>query len=108
MKQADKGIEESPLIREVVDKHYKDMEKMAISTTDDEPKGVFIGHDAPETAKDRIIEALETQERKGLEKYGKTVDDATLPIVGWTQHLREELVDALFYLDRIEQKIKGL
>lgn len=71
-------------------------------------KHSYIGHDVPETAKDRIIEALEIQEKKGVKKYGKTVDDATLPIVEWTQHLREELIDALFYLDRIEQKIKGL
>ena len=103
---ADRRIGEDPLLYEVLDKHHKDMEKKP--TTDSEPKGVFMGHDAPETAKDRIIEALYTQEKKGVEKYGKTVDDATLPILEWTQHLREELIDALFYLDRIEQKIKGL
>lgn len=70
--------------------------------------------DKPSTT-ERIIAELRDRHEKGLAKYGVTVDRADLTHMQWGQHLKEELMDATLYVQRLmdtmnkqESRIKAL
>jgi hypothetical protein len=44
--------------------------------------------------------------KKGKLKYGTDLDRTDLEILDWIQHFREELMDGLLYITRIEQDLK--
>lgn len=55
-----------------------------------------------------VIKQFEDRMEKGYKKYGvTTADDTTTGLVGWLQHLQEELMDAIVYIERTKQELKG-
>ena len=38
----------------------------------------------------------------GFEKYGVTLDDDNAPLVAWMNHLQEELMDAVNYIEKLK------
>lgn len=48
-----------------------------------------------------FAEFIEREER-GFKKYGTTMDRKDLSLNEWIQHLKEELMDALLYLEKIQ------
>ena len=61
-----------------------------------------------ELINDPIVEAVIHQFRKrsqeGIIKYGCTMARQDIDFVGWIQHMKEELMDAVVYLERIRQE----
>jgi hypothetical protein len=53
-----------------------------------------------------FAEFIEREER-GVKKYGTTMDRNDLSLDEWIQHLKEELMDAICYLSKIEETIKS-
>lgn len=57
---------------------------------------------------DPIVEMLRTElldrSRKGIAKYGVTLERGDLDVYQWLQHLKEELLDAALYVTRIQQE----
>lgn len=51
----------------------------------------------------QVIEDMRQRESKGLETYGTTMDRKDLTTSQWITHLREELMDAILYLKKLEQ-----
>jgi hypothetical protein len=51
-----------------------------------------------------VIDQFRTRAEQGKAKYGTTMDRNDLTPMEWIQHLQEELMDAVVYL----QKIKNL
>ena len=49
---------------------------------------------------------LENQTRKGVEKYGSTVQPDRLSIVEWINHASEETADKLVYLQCLKAKLQ--
>ena len=43
---------------------------------------------------------------KGFIKYGTTTEREDIDLLGWLQHLQEELMDATIYIERVKQEIK--
>lgn len=54
---------------------------------------------------ERLVDQIRERHQAGLKKYGVTVDRNDLEPMQWVQHFREELLDALAYLQRIEDKL---
>ena len=54
---------------------------------------------------ERLVDQIRARHHAGLKKYGVTVDREDLTTSQWIQHMREELLDALAYLQRIEDRI---
>lgn len=54
-----------------------------------------------------IVEGFISRSNKGLETYGTTLDRDDLNSLEWINHLQEELMDAILYLEKIKS-IKGL
>lgn len=51
--------------------------------------------------KDLILE-FENREQRGLKKYGTTMDREDLSLQEWLQHFKEELMDGLLYLQKLQ------
>lgn len=49
-----------------------------------------------------VINDMRNREEKGLETYGTTMDRKDLTTSQWIIHLREELMDAILYLKKLE------
>lgn len=55
----------------------------------------------------QVIEDMRQRESKGLETYGTTMDRKDLTTSQWITHLREELMDAILYLKKLEEIHNG-
>ena len=49
-----------------------------------------------------VIQDMRSREEKGLETYGTSMDRKDLSTSQWITHLREELMDAILYLKKLE------
>lgn len=53
-----------------------------------------------------VIKQFEDRMEKGYKKYGvTTADDKHTDFLGWIQHLQEELMDAVVYIERVKQEL---
>lgn len=50
----------------------------------------------------QVIEDMRQREAKGLETYGTTMDRKDLTAAQWISHMKEELMDAILYLKKLE------
>lgn len=50
-----------------------------------------------------VIEDMRKREVKGIETYNTTMDRSDLTTSQWITHLREELMDAILYLKKLEK-----
>ena len=41
----------------------------------------------------------------GINKYGTTLENNSLPLMDWLNHLQEELMDATLYIEKLKQEI---
>lgn len=41
----------------------------------------------------------------GIKKYGTTLQNNSLPLIDWLNHLQEELMDATLYIEKLKQEI---
>ena len=51
---------------------------------------------------DELISEFANREQRGLQKYGTTMDRTDLKFSEWLQHFKEELMDGLLYLQKIQ------
>ena len=49
-----------------------------------------------------IVAQLRTRAKKGKLKYGTTMERDDLTFAEWIQHLQEELMDAVVYIEKIK------
>lgn len=54
-----------------------------------------------------VIEDMRKREAKGIETYKTTMDRSDLTTSQWITHLREELMDAILYLKKLEKIHNG-
>jgi hypothetical protein len=50
-----------------------------------------------------VIDQFRTRAEQGHAKYGTTMDRKDLTPMQWIQHLQEELMDAVVYLEKIKR-----
>lgn len=56
-----------------------------------------------EAVKQMMTERME----KGYIKYGVTTERTDIDLLGWIQHLQEELLDAAVYCERLKNEVKN-
>jgi hypothetical protein len=54
-----------------------------------------------------VIDDMRKREAKGIETYQTTMDRSDLTTSQWITHLREELMDAILYLKKLENIQNG-
>jgi hypothetical protein len=50
-----------------------------------------------------VVDQFRTRAELGKAKYGTTMDRNDLTPMQWIQHLQEELMDAVVYLEKVKQ-----
>ena len=50
-----------------------------------------------------IIKQFKSRSKMGEEKYGVNMDREDLIFSEWVTHMKEELMDAILYLEKLEQ-----
>jgi len=55
-----------------------------------------------------LISEFENREQRGFLKYGTTMDRTDLSFSEWLQHFKEELMDGLLYLQKIQNDTQRL
>jgi len=53
----------------------------------------------------RVLEEFQEREKRGVSKYGTTVDRDDLEEWQWVQHAKEEAMDQVMYLQRLEDAL---
>jgi hypothetical protein len=54
-----------------------------------------------------VVASFQERSRAGQLKYGTTLDRTDLSPLQWAQHLQEELMDAILYLERLKREISA-
>jgi len=52
-----------------------------------------------------VVRSFQERSRAGQLKYGTTLDRTDLDPLQWAQHMQEELMDAILYLERLKREI---
>ena len=55
-----------------------------------------------EAVREQLYNRMET----GYNKYGVTTERTDIDLLGWLQHLQEELLDAAVYVERLKDELK--
>jgi len=55
---------------------------------------------------ERVIKQFEAREARGVSKYGTTVDRQDLEEWQWVRHAKEEAMDQVLYLQRLEDQMQ--
>ncbi len=50
----------------------------------------------------KVIEKIKKRSEVGFSKYGTNLDRKDLSLYDWLQHLQEELMDAVNYIEKIK------
>lgn len=56
---------------------------------------------------DDICNEFCTRAAKGFEKYGVNTTRTDLELADWIQHLKEELMDSIVYIHRIQKELNN-
>jgi len=59
----------------------------------------------PDSVVQSIIDSFLDRAKMGKEKYGQTLDREDLSILDWIQHAKEEHMDAILYLEKLQRVI---
>lgn len=54
---------------------------------------------------EKVIKLFRKRSKRGIEKYGTTLESNELSNREWLQHLQEELMDAALYVERLKKSI---
>jgi hypothetical protein len=53
----------------------------------------------------KVMAKYYERSNQGIKKYGTTLENNTLPLIDWLNHLQEELMDATLYIEKLKQEI---
>jgi len=54
----------------------------------------------------QVINKIQSRSDVGFKKYGVTLEDDDQPLDRWLQHLQEELMDAVNYLEKARMVLR--
>ena len=53
----------------------------------------------------KVLTKYYERSERGIEKYGRTLDRDDIDLMGWLNHLQEELMDATLYIEKLKQDL---
>ena len=59
----------------------------------------------PDSIVQAVIRKFQERSDVGVKKYGVTLDRTDLTPLQWAQHMQEELMDAILYLERLKREM---
>tara|TARA_R110000868_G_scaffold338316_1_gene599054 strand:- start:285 stop:524 length:240 start_codon:yes stop_codon:yes gene_type:complete len=70
------------------------------------PMRITFSGEANDVNVDNIVKSFYNRMATGYKKYGVTTERTDIDLLGWLQHLQEELMDACVYVERIKSELK--
>jgi succinate dehydrogenase flavin-adding protein (antitoxin of CptAB toxin-antitoxin module) len=52
----------------------------------------------------KVLAKYYERSERGIEKYGRTLDRDDIDLMGWLNHLQEELMDATLYIEKLKSE----
>jgi iron uptake system EfeUOB component EfeO/EfeM len=52
-----------------------------------------------------VIKKYKKRAEIGFQKYGTTTERTDIDLLGWLNHLQEELMDATIYIERLKKEL---
>ena len=71
------------------------------------PMRVTFSNDPSDVNVDNVVNSFHNRMETGYKKYGVTTERKDIDLMGWLQHLQEELMDACVYVERIKSELKA-
>ena len=62
----------------------------------------------PDSIVAAVVASFLQRSELGQKKYGTTLDRTDLKTLDWIQHVQEELMDAILYLERLKKDVTHL
>jgi len=62
----------------------------------------------PDSIVAAVVASFLQRSELGQKKYGTTLDRTDLKTLDWVQHVQEELMDAILYLERLKKEFNHL
>ena len=62
----------------------------------------------PDSIVAAVVASFLQRSEVGQKKYGTTLDRTDLKTLDWVQHVQEELMDAILYLERLKKEVNHL
>ena len=59
----------------------------------------------PDSIVAAVVASFLQRSELGQKKYGTTLDRTDLKTLDWVQHVQEELMDAILYLERLKKEV---
>ena len=56
---------------------------------------------------ERVVDKFVGRSDVGFEKYGVTLEDDTSDMLAWLNHLQEEMMDAVLYIQKAKQQYEA-
>ena len=54
----------------------------------------------------RVTDNFKKRSEIGIKKYNTTLERKDIDLLGWLNHLQEEMMDATLYIERLKDEIK--
>ena len=70
------------------------------------PMRITFSNEPNDVNVDNVVKSLYNRMEAGYKKYGVTTERKDIDLMGWLQHLQEELMDASIYVERIKSELK--
>jgi hypothetical protein len=55
---------------------------------------------------DNVVRQFQVRSAVGIEKYGKTLHENNLSLDEWLEHLKQELMDAVLYIQKAKDELR--
>ena len=52
-----------------------------------------------------VMTKYNERNKRGIRKYGTNLDRKDVDLIGWLNHLQEELMDATLYIEKLKNEI---
>lgn len=75
----------------------------AINSTAKEVMRIDANGNIKDSVVESVVKKFQDRSRVGIEKYGTTLDRTDIDFDGWAEHLQQELMDAILYLERLKK-----
>jgi hypothetical protein len=62
----------------------------------------------PDSIVQAVVDKFITRAKFGKQKYGTDLDRQDLSVLDWIQHVKEEMMDGILYLTKLEEELKKL
>jgi succinate dehydrogenase flavin-adding protein (antitoxin of CptAB toxin-antitoxin module) len=55
----------------------------------------------------QVVYKYSVRSEAGIRKYGQTLERSDVDLLGWLNHLQEELMDATLYIQKLKNEIEN-